>query len=515
MNDRPPEHLDAVIVGAGISGIDAAYRLREQNPKLTYAILESRTALGGTWDLFRFPGVRSDSDIVTLGFPFRPYHGEKSIVDGATIRQYVAETARHYGIDRQIRYGHKVIAADWSSADARWTVTCEIADGTLTITCGFLLACAGYYDYARAHAPEWPGMSAFAGPVVHPQFWPGDLDVAGKRVVVIGSGATAVTLVPALSETAAHVTMLQRTPSYIVSLPSRDSIAKKLRSRLPRRLAEHVIRWKNAAFSAYTHRLARTKPDRFRRFVRGGVLKALGPAYEEKLHDVDVHFNPPYQPWDQRLCIVPDSDLFEAIRDRRASVVTARIAEFTRDGIQLEDGRHVPADVIVSATGLSMQFFGGVQLSVDGDGVDISTRLVYRGTMLEGVPNFTFAFGYTHSSWTLKVDVSARYVAKLVRYMKRRRLASATPLPRGEVARKPLLSLTSGYVERASAALPKRGPWPWGDHDSYFPDLFAMLTSRINDGTLRFTEKAVNSSTSTKSDGTRTPVGDSACRRTS
>ncbi len=479
-----PEHLDVVIVGAGISGIDAAYRLRERNPQLTYAVLERRTALGGTWDLFRYPGIRSDSDIVTLGFPFRPYRGDESIVDGTTIREYVAETARHYGIDRHVRYGHEVVAADWSSADARWTLTCRTAGRTVSVTCGFLLACAGYYDYARGHAPQWPGMEAFGGPIVHPQFWPADLDLAGKRVVVIGSGATAVTLVPALGGTAAHVTMLQRSPSYIVSLPSADALANGLRSRLPRRLADALVRWKNAAYSAFTHRLARTRPDRFRAFVREGVLQALGPASAE--HDVDVHFNPSYQPWDQRLCIVPDGDLFGELRAGRASVVTGRIARFTPHGIRLEDGRDVPADVVVSATGLAMQFFGGVGLSTDGERVDVSTRLVYKGTMLEGVPNFAFAFGYTHSSWTLKVDLNARYVAKLVRYMRRRRLASAVPLTRGDVAREPLLSLTSGYVARAAALLPQQGPLPWRTHDNYFRDLIALIVGRIDDGTLRF-----------------------------
>ena len=478
--------VDVVIVGAGISGIDAAYRLRERNPALRYVILEAREALGGTWDLFRFPGIRSDSDIVTLGFPFRPYRGDKSIVDGATIRRYVDETARHYGIDEQIRYGHKVVATDWSSAAACWTVTCDAAGERVAFTCGFLYACAGYYDYAQGHAPEWPGLAAFRGRLVYPQFWPDDLEIKDKRVVVIGSGATAVTLVPALSEEAAHVTMLQRSPSYIVSLPSRDKLAHKLRRRLPRRIADGLVRWKNVALSTFTHRLARTRPERFRELLRGGVLKALGSAYDKRLHDVDVHFNPSYKPWDQRLCVVPDGDLFKALRNGRASVVTGRIAEFTPDGIRLESGETLAADIVVSATGLAMRFFGGVELSVDGAPVDIANRLVYKGTMLEGVPNFAFSFGYTHSSWTLKVDLNARYVAKLLRHMRRRGLTSATPLPRrSDVARKPLLELTSGYVQRAAAKLPQQGPLPWRTHDNYFGDLFALLTGRIDDGTLR------------------------------
>jgi monooxygenase len=486
--DEVLPYVDVVIVGAGISGIDAAYRLRERNPALRYVILEARAALGGTWDLFRFPGIRSDSDIATLSFPFRPYRGEKSIVDGATIRRYVDETARHYGIDQHIRYGHMVVATQWSSATARWTVSCDVAGERVTFTCGFLLACAGYYDYAQGYAPEWPGLPDFAGRLVYPQFWPDDLDVKDKRVVVIGSGATAVTLVPALSHDAAHVTMLQRSPSYIASLPSRDELANALRKRLPRRFAEALVRWKNIAYSSFIYRLARRRPERFRELLRRGVLKALGPAYDKKRHDVDVHFNPSYEPWDQRLCVAPDGDLFKALRDGHASVVTGRIAEFTPGGIRLESGEELAADVVVSATGLAMRFFGGVELSVDGKPVDIANRLVYKGTMLEGVPNFAFSFGYTHSSWTLKVDLNARYVAKLLRHMKRRGLASATPQPHGTgFAREPLVGLTSGYVQRAAAKMPQRGALrPWRTHDNYIGDLLTLLTSRIDDGTLRF-----------------------------
>ncbi|HTW85570.1 MAG TPA: NAD(P)/FAD-dependent oxidoreductase [Candidatus Sulfotelmatobacter sp.] len=478
---------DVVIVGAGISGIDAAYRLHERNPELTYTILESRSALGGTWDVFRYPGIRSDSDIVTLGFPFRPYRGEKSIVDGATIRAYVAETAAHYGIDRRIRYRHTVVAAEWSSAQAHWTVTCSVNGATATLTCGFLLACAGYYDYAGGYAPEWPGMARFAGPVVYPQFWPADLDVRGKRVVVVGSGATAVTLVPALAGTAAHVTMLQRSPSYIAALPSRDELAHRIRRWLPRPLADAVVRWKNVAYSSFVYGLARKRPDRFRQLIRRGVLRAFGASYDPARHDVDVHFNPSYQPWDQRLCLAADADLFKALRSGDASVVTGRIAELTEHGVRLESGDELPADVIVSATGLTMQFFGGVALRVDGEPVDVSQRLVYKGTMLEGVPNLAFAFGYTHSSWTLKVDLNARYVARLIRYMRRRRFTTATPRPlREDLAREPLLTLTSGYVQRARGRLPQRGPFPWRTGDNYILDFLALHTGRLDDGTLRF-----------------------------
>jgi cation diffusion facilitator CzcD-associated flavoprotein CzcO/short-subunit dehydrogenase len=489
-NPGRPEHVDVIIVGAGISGIDAAYRIKQRNRKVTYLILESRAALGGTWDLFRYPGIRSDSDIVTLGFPFRPYRGDKAIVDGATIRRYVEETAKYFGIDRRIRYGHKVLAADWSSEDARWTVRCEVAGEPVTVTCGFLVGCAGYYSYEQGHAPAWPGLASFTGPVVHPQFWPAELDLKDKRVVVIGSGATAVTLVPALSQSAAHVTMLQRSPSYVASLPSRDELGNKLHARLPRRIADALVRWKNIAYSAYLYRLARTRPERFRALLRAGVLQALGPAYDANLHDVDVHFNPAYKPWDQRLCLVPDGDLFAALRERRVSLATGRISEFTPNGIRLDSGVELAADVVVSATGLQMQFFGGVKIRVDDRPVDVSNRLVYKGTMLEGVPNFAFAFGYTHSSWTLKVDLNARYIAKLIRYMRRRRLASATPLPlRHDLQREPLLELTSGYVQRASALLPQRAQFPWRTHDNYFLDLIALRTGRIDDGTLKFAKR--------------------------
>lgn len=479
-------HVDVLIVGAGISGIDAAYRIHQRNPELTYTVLERRAALGGTWDFFRYPGIRSDSDIVTLGFPFHPYRGEKAIVDGATIRAYVAETAAHYGIDQHIRYGHTVTAADWSSEDARWTVTCGIDGGTTTFTCCFLLSCAGYYDYANGHAPRWPDVERFAGPIVYPQFWPVDLVVRDKRVVVIGSGATAVTLVPALAETAEHVTMLQRSPSYVVSLPSRDASAHRIRRWLPQRVADALVRWKNVGLSSFIYWLARKRPDRFRRMVRGGVLRALGSEYDPAVHDVDVHFNPPYQPWDQRLCLVPDGDLFTALRRGSASIVTDRIAAFTEHGIRLASGRELPADVVVSATGLTMQFFGGVQVQVDGVPVDVGNRLVYKGTMLEDVPNFAFAFGYTHSSWTLKVDLNARYVARLLRFMRRRGFASVTPRPRGAIAREPLLTLTSGYVQRAAGKLPQRGPLPWRTHDTYALDFAALQLGRLDDGTLRF-----------------------------
>jgi monooxygenase len=488
----PPLHVDVVIVGAGISGIDAAYRIHEKNPRLTYAILEGRPSLGGTWDLFRYPGIRSDSDIATLGFPFRPYSGDRMIVDGPSIREYVAETARDFGIERNIRYGYRVLRADWSSGPDRWTLACELPGGVrTTVTCRFLQGCTGYYDYERGFAPEWPGMSMFAGRIVYPQFWPEDLDYSGKRVVVIGSGATAVTLVPSMTDRAEHVTMLQRSPSYILSLPASDPLSIQWRRQLPAWIAEPLVRWKFIAVSTLVYAFARKQPDRARKLVRQGVRAALGSEYDREAHDLDVHFNPSYKPWDQRLCFVPDNDLFEALRRKKASIVTDRIAEFVPSGIRLESGRVLEADIVVSATGLNMQMFGGIVASVDGKPVDFPNRLIYKGMMVEGVPNFAFAFGYTNASWTLKVDLNARYIANVLKYMSRHKYAVATPLPSRDIKSEPLISnMSSGYIQRALDILPRQGPLPWRSRGNYALDLLAMRLTKIDDGTLRFTKTA-------------------------
>jgi cation diffusion facilitator CzcD-associated flavoprotein CzcO/NAD(P)-dependent dehydrogenase (short-subunit alcohol dehydrogenase family) len=488
----PPAHVDVAIVGAGISGIDAAYRIGRANPRSTYVILEARASLGGTWDLFRYPGIRSDSDIATLGFPFRPYGGERMIVDGGSIRDYVADTAREFGIDRHIRFGYRVLRAEWSSAASHWTLACEGPGGApATVTCRWLQGCTGYYDYERGFAPEWPGMSTFEGRIVYPQFWPDDLDYAGKRVVVIGSGATAVTLVPSMTDRASHVTMLQRSPSYIVSLPSSDPLSIKLREKLPAWLAEPLVRWKFIGISTFVYVLARKRPDRVRQMVRQGILAALGSEYDPAAHDVDVHFNPAYEPWDQRLCFVPDNDLFRALRKGRASIVTGRIAEFVRNGIRLESGRTLEADIVVSATGLNMQMLGGMDVSVDGNPVDFPNRLVYKGMMVEGVPNFAFAFGYTNASWTLKVDLNARYVANVLRFMSRKKYAVAIPQPAHGIDRQPIIAnMSSGYIQRALDILPRQGPLPWRSRGNYILDLLGMRLSKIDDGTLKFTTAA-------------------------
>ncbi len=410
----PTEHLDVLIVGAGLSGIGAAHHLQQRCPGKSYAILEAREDIGGTWDLFRYPGIRSDSDMHTLGYRFRPWTEAKSIADGPSILRYVRDTAREGGIERQIRLNHRVVGAEWSSADARWTVDAERTDTgeTVTLTCGFLFVNSGYYRYDEGYTPEFPGLDSFGGEVIHPQHWPEDLDYAGKRVVVIGSGATAMTLVPALAKEAAEVTMLQRSPTYVVSMPGEDGIANLLRRHLPDRVVYPIVRWKNVALQGLSYRLSRRRPELMKKLLRRGVVKALPPGY-----DVDTHFKPRYNPWDQRLCLVPDADLFEALGDGSAEIVTDRIATFTADGIELESGRELKADVVVTATGLNLLFLGGIRVSVDGEEPDMARALTYKGMMLSDFPNFAFTLGYTNASWTLKADLTSEYVCRLLNHM--------------------------------------------------------------------------------------------------
>ena len=474
------EHLDVLIVGAGISGIDAAYHIQKRCPDKSWAILEAREGVGGTWDLFRFPGIRSDSDMYTLGFPFRPWRGEKAIVEGGDIRAYVEETARHYGIDRRIRFGHKVTRASWSSAEARWTVETE---GRAPITCFFLFLASGYYDYDRGHRPDWPGEADFEGRIVHPQHWPGDFDHAGKRIVVIGSGATAVTLVPALAETAAHVTMLQRSPTYIVARPSRDNLAHWLQRRLPARLADRAIRWKNVLLGIFFFSRARKRPERVRQAILQLVSESLAPGY-----DVERHFSPSYNPWDQRLCLVPDGDLFAAMNAGTVSVVTDRIERFTATGLALASGDELEADVVVTATGIVVRLLGGIALDVDGVPVNVADRFSYKGMMLSDVPNLALSFGYTNASWTLKCDLTARYVCRLIRHMDRRGYRICAPrLGAAEVERRPMLDFSSGYVRRAEGSLPAQGPnAPWRVHQNYLKDLAAMSFTSVADGAMEF-----------------------------
>ena len=483
------EHFDVLIVGAGLSGVDAAYRLQTLCPGKSYVILEARSAIGGTWDLFRYPGVRSDSDMYTLGFPFRPWASDRSIAGGAAIRDYIQDTARSADIERRIRFGHKAVDARWSSAEARWTVEAEVESGGARrrFTCGFLYLCSGYYEYDRGFRPEWPGEAEFGGELVHPQFWPEGLDWSGRKVVVIGSGATAVTLVPALAEKAAHVTMLQRSPSYVVSAPARDAIAAKAQRWLPKALAGKAIRLKNVLLAILFFGLSRRWPEAVRRWLIKGVSSALGTGY-----DVEKHFAPSYKPWDQRLCLVPDGDLFAAIRSGKAKVVTDEIERFAPGGIRLRSGEEIAADIVVTATGLIVKLFGGIAIHVDGELVRPADRLVYKGMMLSGVPNMALAFGYTNASWTLKCDLTARTVCRLLKFMDRRGYSTCTPrLGDGEVERRPLLDFTSGYVKRAATLLPAQGvKAPWRVHQNYLLDLAALRFRSVADEAMTFEARA-------------------------
>ncbi|HEU5151662.1 MAG TPA: NAD(P)/FAD-dependent oxidoreductase [Iamia sp.] len=454
------EHVDVLIVGAGLSGIGAAYRLQEQCPDTTYAILEGRAASGGTWDLFRYPGIRSDSDMYTLGYPFRPWTGKKAIADGADILAYIRDTAEEFGIDRHIRYRHKVVAASWSSEEARWRVDVVVGDDEepTRLTTSFLFMCSGYYSYDRGHTPAFPGIEDFGGQVVHPQEWPEDLDYAGKRIVVIGSGATAVTLIPNLAKTAAHVTMLQRSPTYIGSLPAVDPLAVATRKLLPPKAAHQVNRWRSVLFNTAFYQFCQRRPALAKKVMKQRVKAELPDDVP-----VDPHFDPRYDPWDQRVCLVPDGDLFRAMRKGTASVVTDHIDTFTETGIRLASGEELEADIVVTATGLTLVAAGGITFDVDGRPVVPGETFVYKGFMLSGVPNAAMCVGYTNASWTLRSDITARSVARLWDLMQKRgHTMAVAEIDDESMAAQPLLGLTSGYVQRAAGLMPKQGnraPW--------------------------------------------------------
>jgi monooxygenase len=479
------EHLDVLVVGAGLSGVGAGCYLERRCGWASYAIVEARQAMGGTWDLFRYPGIRSDSDMFTLGYSFRPWTGERSIVDGATIRAYIEETARSSGVESKIRFGHRVTRADWDSEEARWRVTIERAatGDVVQLTCGFLFSCTGYYRYDRGYLPQFEGYERFSGTLVHPQSWPEDLDYAGKRIVVIGSGATAITLVPALAESAGHVTMLQRSPSYIASVPANTPIGRVFRRVLPEDKAGVATRWFNAIATQAFFQLSRRRPALVKKMLRRGLERRLPAGY-----DVDTHFTPRYDPWDQRLCVVPDGDLFRAIRAGRASVVTDRIASFTETGLLLESGAELEADIIVTATGLELLFMGGMALTVDGEAVEAGSRLSYKGMMLEGVPNLAMAVGYTNASWTLKCDLTCDYVCRLLDHMRATGMRQCTPVNAdAEMERHPLLGLTSGYVQRSEHLFPKQGSRPpWQVYQSYLRDYRALKRSDLQDDAMVF-----------------------------
>ncbi|MDI6102735.1 NAD(P)/FAD-dependent oxidoreductase [Actinoplanes sp. NEAU-A12] len=480
------EHLDVLIIGAGLSGVGAAHHLQSAFPGRTYAILEAREAIGGTWDLFRYPGVRSDSDMHTLGYRFRPWTQAKAIADGPAILRYIRDTAAEAGIDRRVRFGHRVVRADWSTPDARWTVEAVHDGETVRLTTNFLYVCSGYYRYDGGYAPDLPGIERFGGTVIHPQHWPENLDYTGKKVVVIGSGATAVTLVPAMADRAAHVTMLQRSPTYILSLPAEDPIANRLRRVLGAGRAYAIVRWKNVAMSTLIYQLSRRRPHVMRSLLRKAAIRQLPPGYQ-----VDTHFKPRYQPWDQRLCFVPDGDLFAAITRGRASVVTDRIAEFTEAGLRLESGAELEADVVVTATGLRLLALGGLRLAVDGRAVTLPETMAYRGMMLSGVPNFAFTVGYTNASWTLKADLVSEYVVRLLRYLDAHGYDQCVPINDDPaVTERPLLDFQAGYVLRSIDEFPKSGSRaPWHMGMSYAHDLLKLRHGRIEDGAMRFSRR--------------------------
>ncbi len=477
------EHLDVLVIGAGIAGIGAGHFIQANCPWASYAIFEARHSVGGTWDLFTYPGIRSDSDMFTLGYSFRPWDGKKAIADGASILQYIKDTAAEEGIDQHIRFNHRVLSVDWSTPEARWHVTAERTDTGehVELTAGFLYSCTGYYRYDKGHLPDFPGAETFEGQVIHPQFWPDDLAYDGKRIVVIGSGATAITLIPSLAERAAHVTMLQRSPTYIASLPAVDPLANVLRRVLPSRVSGPIIRWGRALMTQASYHLSQRFPEPAKKVLMKTVARQLPKGY-----DVDTHFNPSYGPWDQRLCLSPNGDLFKAIRSGKASVVTDHIETFTEHGIRVKGGDELEADIIVAATGLELLFVGGVEMTLDGEAIDIAERFMFKGSMVEGVPNAAVALGYTNASWTLKTDLTAEYVTKLLNRMRETGMRQVTPVNDDPtLGDAPLFGLMSGYITRAIDRMPKQGTkYPWRVPTSYLLDYRALKLGSIEEKTV-------------------------------
>ena len=478
------EAADVLIIGAGLSGIGGACQLRSKCPDQSFVILEAREASGGTWDLFKYPGIRSDSDMYTMSYGFKPWRDAAAIADGDKILGYIREAAAEYDVERHIRYQHRVIAAQWSSSEKRWRVTAERGDTgeQIIISCRFIFSCSGYYDYESGYVPEFAGVEDFQGQVFHAQHWPETLDYTGKRVVVIGSGATAVTLVPTMSHQTSRLVMLQRSPTYIANVPQEDPTAQALRKFLPATWVFRLTRWKKVLFQIYLYRLSRRRPKDLRRFLLGQVRQELGPDY-----DVAKHFTPRYDPWDQRLCAVPNGDMFAAIREGRAEVVTDHIAHFTATGIQLQSGAHLEADIVVMATGLNLKFAGGVEYRIDGRPIDFTEHYIYRGMMFSDLPNMAFTVGYTNSSWTLKVDLTANYVCRLLNHMNKRGYASVVPRLKGTVEQEPFLDFDAGYVLRSRNKFPKQGNrLPWKNYQNYIRDFISLRLGKLRDKELEF-----------------------------
>ena len=486
----PVEHFDVLIIGAGLSGVDAAWHLNKFAPKKTFALLENRDRIGGTWDIFRYPGIRSDSDMLTMGYRFKPWTHPSAISPGNAIRDYVTETAQESGIDKHIRFRHNVVSADWNTDTASWTVQAKRrdADGkedTVTLTANFLFNCAGYYRYSQGYTPEFQGRDRFKGPVIHPQHWPEHFNYDGKRVVIIGSGATAVTLLPSMAKTAGHVTMLQRSPTYYVSRPEKDTAANLLKRILPATWAYAIPRWRNIVLQRFFYSKSRKDPAWAKQMLIDGVKKLLPENY-----DVATHFTPTYNPWDQRLCLVPDADMFQAIREGRASVVTDHIDTFTEKGIKLKSGKELEADVIVTATGLNLEILGGAKISVNATPVEFGKTFTYKGLMFSGVPNLASIFGYTNASWTLRADLICEYVCRLINKMDELGVQAATPTLKDlNLKPEPWLDFSSGYVQRSVAMLPKQGPnFPWRQNQNYFADIKDMRKAPIEDDFLVFSK---------------------------
>lgn len=488
-DSSPREHLDVLIVGAGLSGINAAHHVAKACPWANYAVFEGRSRIGGTWDLFRYPGIRSDSDMFTFSYPWRPWPIERTIGKGEEIRQYIEDTAREDGTFDRIRFGHRVIRSEWSSEDAWWTISAErlAEDGetveTFELTANFLFSCTGYYRYDRGYLPEWDGLGDYKGEVISPQHWPEDLDLTGKKVVVIGSGATAVTLVPELAKVASHVTMLQRSPTYMVSLPTVNVPTRILSRYLPRSIRGTVLRWQYVLSTLGMYQLSRRRPDLMKKILRKGLERQLPRGY-----DIDRHFTPHYEPWDQRLCVVTDGDLFSAIRRGTVEVVTDHIERFTANGIELRSGEVIEADVVVPATGLDIQLGGGNEYFVDGEKVNPAEHLTYKGTMLDGVPNLAMVIGYANASWTLKSDLTCSFIARMLNHMRMTGARQVTAVNRGgEVADGNLMGLTSGYIVRADDRLPRQGrSYPWRNYQNYLADYRALKSSDLVDGILDY-----------------------------
>jgi monooxygenase len=476
--------LDVLIIGAGLSGVGAASRIRREFPNKSLVLLEARADLGGTWDLFRYPGIRCDTDMYTLGYDFEPFPGHKSIADGADILSYIRETARKYGVLERIQYDHRVVSIEWNTGAALWTVTARLGDGEERVfECRFLHCCSGYYSYANGYRPEFAGEADFKGAIVHPQTWPQDLDYEGKRVVVIGSGATAVTLVPNLARKAAKVTMLQRSPSYVVSLPSEDAFNRSVSRVLPRQWAYALTRWKQIGMAMLLLNKCKTDPDKVRAGIRQHAVASLGADYP-----VDTHFKPAYNPFEQRVCFMPDGDMFRALRKGKAEIITDRVERFTADGIALAGGDKIEADIIVTATGLNLLPLAGLTPVVDGTPMPVNEAFVYKGMMLSGVPNFAFVVGYTALPWTLKADMVSRYVCRLIRHMDRKSYRVCIPTLDGtDMAPTSLMDISSGYAARAADRLPRQGDRaPWKLHQHYLRDRFKLFGGKLNDDAMSF-----------------------------